>query len=78
MNNKQKSLFVYFFGKGKFERLCAFALKNFTLVEITLAIGMAGVMTLLPIGFNASRDAMGDNYSSDMRSEEHTSELQSH
>lgn len=43
----------------------------FTLVEITMAIaiigiGMAGVMALLPIGFNAARDGMGDNYSSDM------------
>lgn len=45
--------------------------RNFTLVEITMAIavigiGMAGVMALLPIGFNASRDSMADNYSSDM------------
>lgn len=46
-------------------------LNKFTLVEITMAIaiigiGMAGVMALLPIGFNATRDAMADNYSSDM------------
>lgn len=45
-------------------------LKNFTLVEITMAIaiigiGMAGVMAILPIGFNASRDAMGDNLAAD-------------
>ncbi len=45
--------------------------KHFTLVEITLAIGiiamgMVGVMALLPIGFNATRDAIGDNVSSDL------------
>lgn len=46
----------------------------FTLIEITLAIGivaigMAGIMALFPIGFNATRDAIGDNYSSDFADE---------
>ena len=49
-------------------RLPAFL--SFTLIEITLAIGivaigMAGIMALFPVGFNATRDAIGDNYSSD-------------
>jgi hypothetical protein len=26
---------------------------------------MAGIMALFPVGFNATRDAIGDNYSSD-------------
>ena len=48
-----------------------FTLKTFTLVELTMAIaviaiGMAGVMALLPVGLNATRDAMGDNYSASM------------
>lgn len=55
-------------GNSKFVNLCR---QRFTMVEITMAvaiigIGMAGVMALLPIGFNATRDAMGDNYSSNM------------
>ena len=41
--------------------------KFFNLVEVTLAIavvgiGIAGVMSLFPVGFQASRDAIGDNY----------------
>ncbi|HCE44840.1 MAG TPA: hypothetical protein DET40_14970 [Lentisphaeria bacterium] len=43
--------------------------KFFSLVEVTLAIavvgiGIAGVMALFPVGFQASRDAIGDNYAS--------------
>ena len=43
----------------------------FTLVEVTLAIaviaiGMVGVLALFPVGFQASRDAVGDNYSSQL------------
>ncbi|HBC85408.1 MAG TPA: hypothetical protein DCZ94_00485 [Lentisphaeria bacterium] len=43
--------------------------KLFNLVEVTLAIavvgiGIAGVMSLFPVGFQASRDAIGDNYAS--------------
>ena len=46
-------------------------LKQFTLVEVTMsiaviAIGMMGIMALFPIGFQASRNAIGDNYSSDL------------
>lgn len=42
----------------------------FTMVEITLSlavigIGVAGIMALFPVGFNATRDAMGENYSAD-------------
>ena len=45
--------------------------KRFTLVEVTMAIaviaiGMVGVMGLFPIGFQASRDAVGDNFSSQL------------
>ena len=37
------------------------------MIEVTLAIavvglGMAGIMSLFPVGFQASRDAIGDNY----------------
>lgn len=44
---------------------------SFTLVEVTLAIaviaiGMVGVLALFPIGFQASRNAVGDNYSSQL------------
>ncbi len=44
--------------------------KFFNLVEVTLAIavvgiGVAGVMSLFPVGFQASRDAIGDNYAAD-------------
>ena len=43
----------------------------FTLVEVTMAIGvialgMMGIMALFPIGFQASRNAIGDNYSSEL------------
>ena len=43
----------------------------FTMVEVTMAIGviaigMMGIMALFPIGFQAARDAIGDNYSSDL------------
>ena len=43
----------------------------FTMVEVTMAIGviaigMMGIMALFPIGFQAARDAIGDNYSSEM------------
>jgi len=46
-------------------------LSPFNLIEVTLAIGivavgMAGLMVLFPIGFNATRDAIGENYSADM------------
>ena len=39
------------------------------MIEVTLAIavvglGMAGIMSLFPVGFQASRDAIGDNYAS--------------
>lgn len=48
-------------------------LGRFTLIEVTMsiaviAIGMVGVMALFPIGFQASRDAIGDNYSSEAAS----------
>ena len=54
--------------RTKFIKPC---LQGFTMVEITMAvaiigIGMAGVMALLPVGFNATRDAIGENYSSNM------------
>ena len=44
--------------------------KFFNMVELTLAIavvgiGMVGIMALFPVGFQASRDAMGDNYAAD-------------
>ncbi|MEI6422678.1 MAG: hypothetical protein WCP55_10695 [Lentisphaerota bacterium] len=43
--------------------------KFFNMIEITLAIavvglGMVSIMALFPVGFQASRDAIGDNYSS--------------
>ena len=43
--------------------------KFFNMIEVTLAIavvglGMAGIMALFPVGFQASRDAIGDNYAS--------------
>ncbi len=43
--------------------------KFFNMIEVTLAIavvglGMAGIMSLFPVGFQASRDAIGDNYAS--------------
>lgn len=46
-------------------------INTFTLIEVTMsiaiiAVGMVGVMAIFPIGFNAARDAIGDNYSSDM------------
>lgn len=39
------------------------------MIEVTLAIavvglGMAGIMALFPVGFQASRDSIGDNYAS--------------
>lgn len=42
----------------------------FNLVEVALAIGVigigiAGIMSLFPVGFQASRDAIGDNYAAD-------------
>lgn len=42
----------------------------FNLVEIALAIGVigigiAGIMALFPVGFQAARDAIGDNYAAD-------------
>jgi len=45
-------------------------LSPFNLIEVTLAIGivavgMAGLMALFPIGFNATRDAIGESYSAD-------------
>ena len=44
---------------------------SFTLIEVTMAIaviavGMMGIMALFPIGFQAARNAIGDNCSSDM------------
>jgi len=44
--------------------------KFFNMIEVTLAIavvglGMAGIMSLFPVGVQASRDAIGDNYSAD-------------
>jgi Tfp pilus assembly protein PilV len=74
MNNKQhqrsKYLRSVFRSKSQNHKITK-SQNSFTLVEITMAmgiiaIGMVGVMALLPIGFNATRDAMGDNYSSDM------------
>lgn len=43
----------------------------FTLVEVTMAIavmaiGMMGIMALFPIGFQATKNAVGDNYSSEL------------
>ena len=43
----------------------------FTLVEVTMAIGviavgMVGIMALFPIGFQASKSAIADNYSSEL------------
>lgn len=43
--------------------------KFFNMIEITLAIavvgiGMTGVMSLFPVGLQATRDAIGDNYAS--------------
>ena len=43
----------------------------FTLVEVTMAIGvitvgMMGIMALFPIGFQATKRAIGDNYSSEL------------
>ena len=42
----------------------------FNMVEIALAmavvgLGIAGIMSLFPVGINASRDAVADNYSAD-------------
>jgi hypothetical protein len=44
--------------------------KFFNMIEVTLAIavvglGMAGIMALFPVGFQSSRDAIGDNYAAD-------------
>lgn len=44
--------------------------KFFNMIEVTLAIavvglGMTGIMALFPVGFQSSRDAIGDNYSAD-------------
>lgn len=44
--------------------------KFFNMIEVTLAIavvglGMTGIMALFPVGFQASRDSIGDNYSAD-------------
>jgi type II secretory pathway pseudopilin PulG len=44
--------------------------KFFNMIELTLAIavvgiGMVGIMALFPVGVNASRDAVGDNYAAD-------------
>ena len=43
--------------------------KFFNMIELTLAIavvgiGMTAIMALFPLGFQASRDAIGDNYAS--------------
>ena len=43
----------------------------FTLVEVTMAIGviaigMMGIMALFPVGFQATKRAIGDNYSSEL------------
>lgn len=45
--------------------------KSFTLIEVTMAIaiiaiGMMGIMAIFPIGFQATRNAMADNYTSEM------------
>jgi type II secretory pathway pseudopilin PulG len=44
--------------------------KYFNMIEVTLAIaivglGIAGIMSLFPVGLNATRDAVGDNYAAD-------------
>lgn len=44
--------------------------KFFNMIELTLAIavvgiGMVSIMSLFPVGVNASRDAVGDNYAAD-------------
>jgi hypothetical protein len=44
--------------------------RYFNMVEVALAmavvgLGIAGIMSLFPVGLNASRDAIGDNYSAD-------------
>lgn len=45
--------------------------RYFNMIEVTLAIavvglGIAGIMSLFPIGLNSSRDAIGYNYASDI------------
>jgi len=47
-----------------------FRISPFNMVEIALAlaiigIGIAGIMSLFPVGFNATRDSIGDNFSAD-------------
>lgn len=46
-------------------------IQYFNIVEIALAlaivgIGIAGIMSLFPVGLNASRDAVGDTYAPDI------------
>ena len=46
-------------------------ISTFTLVEVTMTIvvitiGMMGIMALFPIGFQATKRAVGDNYSSEL------------
>jgi hypothetical protein len=44
--------------------------KYFNMIEVTLAIGivalgLVGILSLFPVGFNSIRDAVGDNYVND-------------
>ncbi len=44
--------------------------KYFNMIEVTLAIaivalGMAGILALFPVGFQSARDSVGDNYVND-------------
>ena len=55
--------------RNRQRRRSEWSLTEFTLIEVTMAIaviavGMVGVMALFPVGLQASRNAVGDNYSS--------------
>ena len=57
--------------KGRITAGTSKNIKCFTLIEVTMAIavvaiGLVGVLALFPVGFQASRNAIGDYYSSQM------------
>lgn len=57
--------------KSKFDLIRNFSIRNFTLIEVTMAlvvvaVGMIGVIAIFPVGFQATRQSIGDNYSSEM------------